>query len=36
MATQLIRRAEKADFKAIVLAADSPVVGRKEADIKNR
>ncbi|KAK2384009.1 (S)-2-hydroxy-acid oxidase GLO1 [Trifolium repens] len=36
MATQLIRRAEKADFKAIVLTADSPVVGRKEADIKNR
>ncbi|WJX47000.1 Lactoylglutathione lyase [Trifolium repens] len=36
MATQLIRRAEKADFKAIVLTADSPVVGHKEADIKNR
>ncbi|KAK2384016.1 Aldolase-type TIM barrel family protein [Trifolium repens] len=31
MATQLIRRAEKADFKAIVLTADSPVVGPRLA-----
>ncbi|KAJ1430606.1 FMN-dependent dehydrogenase [Sesbania bispinosa] len=34
--TQLVRRAENAGFKAIVLTADSPVIGRREADIKNR
>lgn len=36
MVTQLVRRAESAGFKAIVLTADSPVVGRREAGIKNR
>ncbi|KAI5423172.1 hypothetical protein KIW84_046237 [Lathyrus oleraceus] len=36
MVTQLVRRAEKAGFKAILLTADSPVIGRREADIKNR
>ncbi|GAU42277.1 hypothetical protein TSUD_81860, partial [Trifolium subterraneum] len=36
MTIQLITKAEKAGFKAIVLTADSPVVGRKEADTKNR
>jgi len=36
MVTQLVRRAENAGFKAIVLTADSPVLGHKEADIKNR
>ncbi|CAK8578339.1 unnamed protein product [Lathyrus sativus] len=36
MVTQLVRRAENAGFKAIVLTADSPVIGRKEAGIKNR
>ncbi|CAI8583953.1 unnamed protein product [Vicia faba] len=36
MVTQLVTRAENAGFKAIVLTADSPVIGRKEANIKNR
>lgn len=36
MVTQLLRRAENAGFKAIVLTADSPVIGRREASIKNR
>jgi len=36
LVTQLVRRAEKAGFKAIVLTADSPVIGRREAGIKNR
>ncbi|KAK2384005.1 Aldolase-type TIM barrel family protein [Trifolium repens] len=35
VATQLVRRAEKAGFKAIVLSVDS-VIGRREANIKNR
>ncbi|MED6124295.1 Peroxisomal (S)-2-hydroxy-acid oxidase glo5 [Stylosanthes scabra] len=33
---QLVKRAEKAGFKAIVLTVDRPVLGRKEGDIKNR
>uniref|UniRef100_A0A803KUL2 (S)-2-hydroxy-acid oxidase n=2 Tax=Chenopodium quinoa TaxID=63459 RepID=A0A803KUL2_CHEQI len=33
---QLVERAEKAGFKAIVLTVDTPRVGRREADIKNR
>ncbi|XP_021904615.1 peroxisomal (S)-2-hydroxy-acid oxidase GLO1 [Carica papaya] len=33
---QLVRRAEKAGFKAIVLTVDTPRLGRREADIKNR
>ncbi|MED6181120.1 Lactoylglutathione lyase [Stylosanthes scabra] len=33
---QLVKRAEKAGFKAIVLTVDRPVLGRKEDDIKNR
>jgi (S)-2-hydroxy-acid oxidase len=36
VATQLVRRAEKADFKAIVFTVDSAVYGRREANIKNR
>jgi len=36
LVTQLVRRAENAGFKAIVLTADSPVIGRREAGIKNR
>ncbi|XP_039684903.1 (S)-2-hydroxy-acid oxidase GLO1 [Medicago truncatula] len=36
MVTQLVRRAKNAGFKAIVLTVDSPVLGRKEAHIKNR
>ncbi|GBG75082.1 Glycolate oxidase (GOX)-like protein [Chara braunii] len=33
---QLIRRAERAGFKAIALTVDTPRLGRREADIKNR
>ncbi|MED6219413.1 Lactoylglutathione lyase [Stylosanthes scabra] len=33
---RLVKRAEKAGFKAIVLTVDRPVLGRKEDDIKNR
>ncbi|XP_028232601.1 (S)-2-hydroxy-acid oxidase GLO1-like isoform X1 [Glycine soja] len=33
---QVVRRAEKAGFKAITLTVDSPILGRREADIKNR
>ncbi|KAK4488162.1 hypothetical protein RD792_003904, partial [Penstemon davidsonii] len=32
---QLVRRAEKAGFKAIALTVDTPRLGRREADIKN-
>ncbi|KAF2558924.1 hypothetical protein F2Q68_00017754 [Brassica cretica] len=32
---QLVRRAERAGFKAIVLTADAPRLGRRESDIKN-
>ncbi|XP_021741512.1 peroxisomal (S)-2-hydroxy-acid oxidase GLO5-like isoform X1 [Chenopodium quinoa] len=34
--TQLVKRAEYAGFKAIVLTVDTPRIGRREADIKNR
>ncbi|CAM8955889.1 unnamed protein product [Rhodiola kirilowii] len=33
---QLVRRAERAGFKVIVLTVDTPRLGRREADIKNR
>ncbi|XP_073003705.1 glycolate oxidase 3 isoform X2 [Typha latifolia] len=33
---QLLRRAERAGFKAIALTVDTPRLGRREADIKNR
>ncbi|PRQ29486.1 putative (S)-2-hydroxy-acid oxidase [Rosa chinensis] len=33
---QLVKRAEKAGFKAIALTVDTPRLGRREADIKNR
>uniref|UniRef100_A0A1D1ZD49 (S)-2-hydroxy-acid oxidase n=1 Tax=Anthurium amnicola TaxID=1678845 RepID=A0A1D1ZD49_9ARAE len=33
---QLVRRAERAGFKAIALTVDTPRLGRREADIKNR
>lgn len=33
---QLVRRAEKAGFKGIALTVDTPRLGRREADIKNR
>ncbi|CAI0545003.1 unnamed protein product [Linum tenue] len=36
VAAQLVRRAERAGFKAIVLTVDTPRLGRREADIKNR
>ncbi|KAL7129342.1 hypothetical protein ABFS83_13G060400 [Erythranthe nasuta] len=32
---QLVRRAEKAGFKAIALTVDTPRLGRRESDIKN-
>jgi len=33
---QLIRRAEKAGYKALAVTVDTPVLGRREADIKNQ
>ena len=33
---QVIGRAEKASYKAIVLTVDAPWLGRREADVKNR
>ncbi|KAF7835645.1 peroxisomal (S)-2-hydroxy-acid oxidase [Senna tora] len=33
---QLVRRAERAGFKAIALTADTPRLGHREVDIKNR
>ncbi|KAF6137933.1 hypothetical protein GIB67_041806 [Kingdonia uniflora] len=33
---QLVRRAERAGFKAIALTVDTPKLGRREPDIKNR
>ncbi|KAL5054915.1 hypothetical protein RYX36_035597 [Vicia faba] len=33
---QLVRRAESAGYKAIALTVDTPILGRREADIKNR
>nr|AVP27295.1 peroxisomal glycolate oxidase [Spirogyra pratensis] len=33
---QLVRRAEKAGFKAIALTVDTPRLGRREADIRNK
>ncbi|PKA50876.1 Peroxisomal (S)-2-hydroxy-acid oxidase GLO1 [Apostasia shenzhenica] len=33
---QLVRRAERSGFKAIVLTADTPILGHREADVKNR
>ncbi|XP_048595480.1 peroxisomal (S)-2-hydroxyacid oxidase GLO4 isoform X2 [Brassica napus] len=33
---QIVKRAEKAGFKAIVLTVDVPKLGRREADIKNK
>ena len=34
--TQLVRRAERAGFKAIALTVDTPRLGRRESDIRNR
>ncbi|KAK9093419.1 hypothetical protein Syun_028330 [Stephania yunnanensis] len=36
LVAQLVKRAEKAGFKAIALTVDTPRLGRREADIKNR
>ncbi|XP_027125894.2 peroxisomal (S)-2-hydroxy-acid oxidase GLO3-like isoform X1 [Coffea eugenioides] len=32
----LVRRAERSGFKAVILTADTPRLGRREADIKNK
>ncbi|XP_022148294.1 peroxisomal (S)-2-hydroxy-acid oxidase GLO4-like [Momordica charantia] len=34
--TLLVKRAERSGYKAIVLTADTPRLGRREADIKNK
>ncbi|KAI9397696.1 hypothetical protein POPTR_003G069400v4 [Populus trichocarpa] len=36
IAVNLVQRAEKSGYKAIVLTADVPRLGRREADIKNK
>ncbi|KAG0468746.1 hypothetical protein HPP92_018074 [Vanilla planifolia] len=36
VAEQLVRRAERAGFKALVLTVDAPLFGHREADVKNR
>ncbi|KAM1512967.1 hypothetical protein ACFX1Z_024458 [Malus domestica] len=36
ISAQMVRRAEKNGYKAIVLTADTPRLGRREADIKNK
>ena len=33
---ELIKRAEKAGYKALAITVDTPVLGRREADIKNQ
>ncbi|CAL9009670.1 unnamed protein product [Prunus brigantina] len=36
ISAQIVQRAEKSGYKAIVLTVDAPRLGRREADIKNR
>ena len=36
IAENLVRRAEAAGYKAIVLTGDTPRLGRRESDIRNR
>ena len=36
VAAQLVQRAERNGYKAIVLTVDTPMPGRREADIKNK
>ncbi|XP_015901779.2 peroxisomal (S)-2-hydroxyacid oxidase GLO4-like isoform X2 [Ziziphus jujuba] len=36
ISAQLVQRAEKSGFKAVVLTVDAPRLGRREADIKNK
>jgi len=33
---ELIKRAEKAGYKALAITVDTPILGRREADVKNR
>lgn len=33
---ELIQRAEKAGYKALAITVDTPVLGRREADVKNK
>jgi (S)-2-hydroxy-acid oxidase len=33
---ELIKRAERAGYKALAITVDTPILGRREADIKNR
>jgi (S)-2-hydroxy-acid oxidase len=33
---ELIRRAERAGYKALAITVDTPVLGRREADVKNK
>jgi (S)-2-hydroxy-acid oxidase len=33
---QLVRRAEKAGYTALAVTVDTPVLGRREADVRNR
>lgn len=32
----MVQRAERSGFKAIIVTVDTPKLGRREADIKNR
>ncbi|CAB4272128.1 unnamed protein product [Prunus armeniaca] len=36
ISAQIVQRAEKSGYKAIILTVDAPRLGRREADIKNR
>lgn len=36
ISAELVRRAERVGYKAIVLTADTPKLGRREADIRNK
>ena len=36
ISAQMVQRAEKNGYKAIVLTVDVPRLGRREADIKNK
>ncbi|GMN36781.1 hypothetical protein TIFTF001_006298 [Ficus carica] len=36
VSAQLVKRAERNGFKAIVLTVDAPLLGRREADIRNK
>lgn len=36
IAAELVKRAERHGYKAIVVTGDTPRLGRREADIKNK